>query len=167
MYHGKAGRKLGRTSSHKEAMFRNMVTSVIKHERIRTTDTKAKEIRKIAEKMITLGKRGDLHARRQALAFVRDKDMVKKLFGELSERYRERNGGYTRIIKTGYRVGDNAAISILELISDEKKKEKTETKGKAKKKEKTKDNAEVKTASKEKAKVKKTKEKSEKKKEKA
>lgn len=167
MYHGKAGRKLGRTSSHKEAMFRNMVTSVIKHERIRTTDTKAKEIRKIAEKMITLGKRGDLHARRQALAFVRDKDMVKKLFGELADRYRERNGGYTRIIKTGYRVGDNAPISILELISDEKKKEKTETKGKAKKKEKTKDNAEVKTASKEKAKAKKTKEKGEGKKEKA
>jgi large subunit ribosomal protein L17 len=167
MYHGKAGRKLGRTSSHKEAMFRNMVTSVIKHERIRTTDTKAKEIRKIAEKMITLGKRGDLHARRQALAFVRDKEMVKKLFGELSERYRERNGGYTRIIKAGYRVGDNAPISILELISDEKKKEKVETKGKAKKKEKTKDSAEVKTASKEKAKVKKTKEKSEEKIEKA
>ena len=167
MYHGKAGRKLGRTSSHKEAMFRNMVTSVIKHERIRTTDTKAKEIRKIAEKMITLGKRGDLHARRQALAFVRDKEMVKKLFGELSERYRERNGGYTRIIKAGYRVGDNAPISILEFISDEKKKEKVETKGKAKKKEKTKDSAEVKTASKEKAKVKKTKEKSEEKIEKA
>lgn len=158
MYHGKAGRKLGRTSSHKEAMFRNMVTSVIKHERIRTTDTKAKEIRKIAEKMITLGKRGDLHARRQALAFVRDKEMVKKLFGELSERYRERNGGYTRIIKAGYRVGDNAPISILELISDEKKKEKAETKGKVKKKEKAK---EVKTASKEKAKAKKTKEKGE------
>ncbi len=167
MYHGKAGRKLGRTSSHKEAMFRNMVTSVIKHERIRTTDTKAKELRKIAEKMITLGKRGDLHARRQALAFVRDKDMVKKLFGELSERYRERNGGYTRIIKAGYRVGDNAPISILELISDEKKKEKAETKGKAKKKEKTKDTAEVKTASKEKAKAKKTKEKGEEKAEKA
>jgi len=167
MYHGKAGRKLGRTSSHKEAMFRNMVTSVIKHERIRTTDTKAKEIRKIAEKMITLGKRGDLHARRQALAFVRDKEMVKKLFGELSERYRERSGGYTRIIKAGYRVGDNAPISILELISNEKKKEKVETKGKAKKKEKTKDSAEVKTASKEKARVKKTKEKSEEKIEKA
>lgn len=160
MYHGKAGRKLGRTSSHKEAMFRNMVTSVIKHERIRTTDTKAKELRKIAEKMITLGKRGDLHARRQALAFVRDKEMVKKLFGELSERYRERNGGYTRIIKAGYRVGDNAPISILELISDEKKKEKAEAKGKAKKKEKSKDNvAEVKTASKDKAKAKKNKEK--------
>ncbi|MBN1474842.1 MAG: 50S ribosomal protein L17 [Syntrophaceae bacterium] len=148
-------------------MFRNMVTSVIKHERIRTTDTKAKELRKIAEKMITLGKRGDLHARRQALAFVRDKDMVKKLFGELSERYRERNGGYTRIIKAGYRVGDNAPISILELISDEKKKEKTETKGKTKKKEKSKDSAEVKTVSKEKAKAKKTKEKGEEKAEKA
>lgn len=133
MYHGKAGRKLGRTSSHRESMFRNMVTSVIKHERIRTTDAKAKEVRKIAEKMITLGKRGDLHARRQALAFVRDKEMVKKLFGELSERYRERNGGYTRIVKAGYRAGDNAPVSILELISDEKKKERAELKSKAKK----------------------------------
>ena len=133
MYHGKAGRKLGRTSSHRESMFRNMVTSVIKRERIRTTDAKAKELRKIAEKMITLGKRGDLHARRQVLSFVRDKEMVKKLFGELSERYRERNGGYTRIVKAGYRAGDNAPVSILELISDEKKKERTELKSKAKK----------------------------------
>ena len=132
MYHGKAGRKLGRTSSHKEAMFRNMVTSVIKHESIRTTDCKAKELRKLAERMITLGKRGDLHARRQALSVVRDKTLVSKLFGELSERYRNRTGGYTRIIKVGYRFGDNAPVSILEFIPEEKKKEKAKTKSKAK-----------------------------------
>ncbi|HON58738.1 MAG TPA: 50S ribosomal protein L17 [Smithella sp.] len=142
MYHGKAGRKLGRTSSHKEAMLRNMVTSIIKHERIRTTDAKAKELRKLAEKMITLGKRGSLHARRQALAVVRDKSMVSKLFGELAERYKERAGGYTRIIKAGYRYGDNAPVSIIEFISDEKKKEKAKgraakpkTKAKTKEKE--------------------------------
>jgi len=139
MHHGKTGSKLGRSSSHKEAMLRNMVTSVIKHERIRTTDSKAKELRKVAEKMITLGKKGSLHARRQALAVVRDKDMVSKLFGELAERYRNRAGGYTRIVKTGYRYGDNAPISILEFIADEKKKEKAKpktktTKAKAKEK---------------------------------
>ena len=132
MYHGKAGKKLGRTSSHKEAMFRNMVTSVIKYESIRTTDTKAKELRKLAERMITLGKRGDLHARRQALAVVRDKSLVSKLFGELTERYRNRAGGYTRIIKMGFRFGDNAPVSILEFIPEEKKKEKAKTKAKAK-----------------------------------
>ena len=139
MHHGKAGSKLGRTSSHKEAMLRNMVTSVIKHESIRTTDMKAKELRKLAEKMITLGKRGTLHARRQALAVVRDEAMVGKLFGELAERYRSREGGYTRIVKVGYRYGDNAPVSILEFIPDEKKKEKakSKTKSKSKTKEKT------------------------------
>ena len=147
MYHGKAGRKLGRTSSHKEAMFRNMVTSIIKHERIRTTDSKAKEVRKLAEKMITLGKKGNLHARRQALAFVRDKAMVSKLFGELTERYRQRAGGYTRIIKAGYRFGDNAPVSILEFIPEEKKKEKTtKSKAKGKTKAKTQDKEEEKSA---------------------
>ncbi|GAB6267495.1 50S ribosomal protein L17 [Smithella sp. SC_K08D17] len=134
MHHGKTGSKLGRSSSHKEAMLRNMVTSVIKYERIRTTDTKAKELKKVAEKMITLGKKGSLHARRQALAVVRDKDMVGKLFGELTERYRNRPGGYTRIVKAGYRFGDNAPVSILEFITDEKKKEKPKTKVKAKEK---------------------------------
>ena len=136
MHHGKAGSKLGRTSSHKEAMLRNMVTSVIKHERIKTTDTKAKELRKLAEKMVTLGKKGSLHARRQALAVIRDKDMVSKLFGELTERYRNRAGGYTRIVKVGYRYGDNAPVSILEFIADEKKKEKAKAKGKTKAKAK-------------------------------
>jgi large subunit ribosomal protein L17 len=138
MHHGKAGSKLGRTSSHKEAMLRNMVTSFIKHERIRTTDTKAKELKKLAEKMITLGKKGSLHTRRQALAVVRDKEMVGKLFGELTERYRNRAGGYTRIVKTGYRYGDNAPVSILEFIVDEKKKEKAKPKTKAKLKAKDK-----------------------------
>jgi large subunit ribosomal protein L17 len=136
MHHGKTGSKLGRSSSHKEAMLRNMVTSVIKYERIRTTDTKAKELRKVAEEMITLGKKGSLHARRQALAVVRDKDMVVKLFGELTERYRNRSGGYTRIVKAGFRFGDNAPVSILEFIPDEKKKEKAKPKTKGKAKEK-------------------------------
>jgi large subunit ribosomal protein L17 len=136
MHHGKTGSKLGRTSSHKEAMLRNMVTSVIKHERIRTTDMKAKEVRKIAEKMITLGKKGSLHARRQALAVVRDRSTVGKLFGELNERYRNRAGGYTRIVKVGYRYGDNAPVSILEFIPDVKKKEKVKAKGKIKAKAK-------------------------------
>jgi large subunit ribosomal protein L17 len=135
MYHGKAGRKLGRTSSHREAMFRNMVTSIIKHESIRTTDTTAKEVRKLADRMITLGKRGDLHARRQALSVVRDKAMVAKLFGELAERFRNRAGGYTRIVKIGYRFGVNAPVSILEYLPDEKKKEKAKPKKKEKKAE--------------------------------
>jgi len=138
MYHGKAGRKLGRTSSHKEAMLRNMVTSVIKHERIRTTDSKAKELRKLAEKMITLGKKGSLHARRQALAVIRDKETVGKLFGEMTERYRNRAGGYTRIVKAGYRYGDNAPVSILEFINDEKKKEKAKPKARSRAKAKEK-----------------------------
>jgi large subunit ribosomal protein L17 len=137
MHHGKTGSKLGRTSSHKEAMLRNMVTSVIKYESIRTTDMKAKELRKVAEKMITLGKRGSLHARRQALSVVRDKAMVDKLFGELTERYRSRAGGYTRIVKVGYRFGDNAPVSILEFLPDETQKEKAKGKGKTKAKAKT------------------------------
>ena len=135
MYHGKAGRKLGRTSSHREAMFRNMVTSIIKHESIRTTDATAKEVRKLADRMITLGKRGDLHARRQALSVVRDKEMVAKLFGELAERFRSRAGGYTRIVKVGYRFGDNAPVSILEYLPDENRKEKAKPKKKEKKAE--------------------------------
>jgi large subunit ribosomal protein L17 len=135
MYHGKAGRKLGRTSSHREAMFRNMVTSIIKHESIRTPDATAKEVRQLADRMITLGKRGDLHARRQALSVVRDKEMVAKLFGELAERFRSRAGGYTRIVKVGYRFGDNAPVSILEYIPDENRKEKSKPKKKEKKAE--------------------------------
>jgi large subunit ribosomal protein L17 len=93
-----------------------MVTSFLKYEKIKTTDVKAKELKKVAEKMITLGKRGDLHARRQALAFVKDPDVVGKLFSDLSVRYRDRAGGYTRIVKIGYRTGDNAPLSVVEFI---------------------------------------------------
>jgi large subunit ribosomal protein L17 len=118
MRHGKSGRKLGRTSSHREAMLRNMVTSFLKYEKITTTDAKAKELRKVAEKMITLGKRGDLHARRQALSFVRDREVVGKLFDELSLRYRDWAGGYTRIAKMGNRTGDNAPMSMIEFIRE-------------------------------------------------
>jgi large subunit ribosomal protein L17 len=118
MGQGKCVSKLGRTSSHRKAMLRTMVTSLLKYEKIKTTDMKAKEIKRVAEKMITLGKRGDLHARRHAAAYVREREMVGKLFGELSERYRDRMGGYTRIVKTGYRAGDNAPMSIIEFVRD-------------------------------------------------
>jgi len=118
MRHGKSGRKLYRTSSHRMAMFRNMVTSLLQHERIYTTVPKAKEMRRWAEWMITLGKRGDLHARRQALAVIREKRTVYKLFQDLAPRYQNRPGGYTRIIKVGYRRGDAAPMCILELIAD-------------------------------------------------
>jgi large subunit ribosomal protein L17 len=119
MRHGKSGKKLGRTASHRIAMLRNMVTSFLKYEKIKTTDVKAKELKKVAEKMVTLGKRGDLHARRQASAFVRDKEVVAKLFSELSVRYRDWNGGYTRIVKVGCRIGDNAPMSTIEFIREE------------------------------------------------
>ncbi len=118
MGQGKFGSKLGRTTSHRKAMLRTMVTSLLKHEKIKTTDMKAKELRKVAEKMIGLGKQGDLHARRQAAAYVREREVVGKLFGELSVRYKDRAGGYTRIIKTGNRVGDNAPMSIIEFVRD-------------------------------------------------
>jgi large subunit ribosomal protein L17 len=131
MRHGKSGKKLGRTSSHRKAMLRNMVTSLFKYEKIETTDSKAKELRKVADKMVTLGKRGDLHARRQALSYVRDGEVVGKLFSDISERFRERKGGYTRIVKTGFRVGDNAPMSIIELTA-EVKKAKAKAKGKKK-----------------------------------
>ena len=116
MRHRKSGRRLGRDSSHRKALFRNMVTSLMQHERIQTTDAKAKELRGIADRMITLGKRGDLHARRQAAGFLRDQAVTSKVFGELADRYRERPGGYTRVIKVGHRVGDAAPVSIVELV---------------------------------------------------
>ena len=116
MRHGNYGGKLGRTSAHRSALFRNMVTSLLEHERIETTDAKAKEVRRIAERMITLGKRGDLHARRHALRVVRSRDVAAKLFGDLAERFRERPGGYTRIVKHRVRVGDAAPLSIVELL---------------------------------------------------
>ena len=116
MRHGKSGRKLGRTSSHRKAMFRNMVTSLFEHERIVTTEQKAKELRPIAEKMITLAKRGDLHARRQALSYIQSKDVVAKLFDEIQGQFADRQGGYTRIIKIGPRMGDNAEMALIELV---------------------------------------------------
>lgn len=109
-------------------MFRNMVTSFLQHEKITTTDAKAKELRSIAEKMITLGKRGDLHATRQAAAYIRDKKVVTKLFTEIAPRYTERPGGYTRIIKLGIRPGDNAPVSVLELVEAEMKPKKAAAK---------------------------------------
>lgn len=118
MRHNKAGRRLGRTTSHRVAMFRNMVTSFFEHERITTTDAKAKELRSVVEKMITLGKRGDLHAMRQAASFIRDKKMVTKLFTTIAPRYQERFGGYTRIVKLGIRPGDNAPLSVIELVEE-------------------------------------------------
>ena len=121
MRHNNAGRRLGCNTSHRQAMMRNMVTSLIENEKITTTDTRAKELRKLAEKMITLGKRNDLHARRQVLSVVRDPKMVAKLFNLLSPRFQERNGGYTRIIKIGNRLGDNAPLSRIEFLSVEEK----------------------------------------------
>lgn len=119
MRHNKAGRRLGRTTSHRVAMFRNMVTSFLNHERITTTDAKAKELRSIAEKMITLGKRGDLHAMRLAASYIREKSVVTKLFSEIAPRYTDRQGGYTRIVKLGLRPGDNASLSMIELVTEQ------------------------------------------------
>ena len=119
MRHNNAGRRLGRTTSHREAMFRNMVTSLLNHEKITTTDAKAKEIRSVAEKMITLGKRGDLHSMRLAAAYIREKSVVTKLFSTIAPRYKERSGGYTRIIKLGIRQGDTAPVSLIELVEEE------------------------------------------------
>ena len=119
MRHRKAGKRLGRTSSHRVAMFRNMVTSLFEHERIITTTEKAKEVKPIAEKLITLAKRGDLHARRQALGFIRSKDIVDKLFSVIKDKFADRNGGYTRILQTGVRKGDAAAMAIFELVGYE------------------------------------------------
>ncbi len=126
MRHRKAGLKLNRTSSHRRAMFRNMVTSLFKYERIRTTDAKAKELRRWADKLITLAKRGDLHARRQALSIIMEKDVVHKLFAEVAVKYGNISGGYTRIIKLGRRPGDAALVSLIELVSagEAKKKKK-------------------------------------------
>ena len=124
MRHGKSGRKLNRSSSHRLAMFRNMVTSLLDHERIYTTHAKAKELRRWADWMITLGKRGDLHARRQALQVIRDKAVVHKLFTDLAQRYQARSGGYTRTVKVGFRVGDGAPLSLIELMTGETVKKK-------------------------------------------
>jgi large subunit ribosomal protein L17 len=115
MRHLKSGRKLNRTSAHRKAMLSNMVTSLLWHESVRTTDAKAKELRRWAERMVTLGKRGTLHARRQVLAFVRSRKVVTKLFDDIAPRFRERPGGYTRVTKLGPRRGDSAPVSVIEL----------------------------------------------------
>ncbi|QPJ64239.1 MAG: 50S ribosomal protein L17 [Candidatus Nitrohelix vancouverensis] len=157
MRHLKAGRKFGRTTAHRKAMFRNMVTALLERERIRTTLPKAKELRSKVEKTITLGKKGTLHARRRALRLIAHRDILGKLFGPLAERYAERPGGYTRIIKIGNRKGDDAPMAFIELVDRD-----TDPKAAASKVEKK---AEKKPAAK-KAKADDTKEKSEKKTEK-
>jgi large subunit ribosomal protein L17 len=116
MNHGKVHRKLGKKPEHRKAMFANMCAALIKHEQISTTLPKAKELRPIVEKLVTLGKRGDLHARRQAVSQIRDIAMVKKLFEVLGPRYKERKGGYTRVLKAGFRYGDNAPVAVIEFV---------------------------------------------------
>lgn len=118
MRHNKSGRRLSRKTSHRDAMFRNMVTSLLSHEKITTTDAKAKEIRSVAEKMITLGKRGDLHSIRLAASYIREKSVVNKLFTNIAPRFKERAGGYTRIIKLGGRNGDAAPLSMIQLVEE-------------------------------------------------
>jgi len=116
MRHRMSGRKLNRTSSHRKSMFANMTASLLRHEQIKTTKPKAKDLRSFAEKMITLGKRGDLHARRQAMSFLQDGEVVSKLFDELADRYKERQGGYTRVLAAGFRYGDSAPMAVIELV---------------------------------------------------
>ena len=116
MRHRKKGRQLGRNTNHRRALFRSLVTSLLEHERIETTEAKAKEVRGFTERMITLGKAGGLHARRYALSFLRNKNVVSKLFNDVAGRYRERNGGYTRLIRTRRRVGDAASLVAIELV---------------------------------------------------
>jgi large subunit ribosomal protein L17 len=116
MRHRRAGRKLNRTSTHRKAMLSNMAASLFIHEQISTTLPKAKELRRVADKLITLGKRGTLHARRRAYGYLRDEASVGKLFGALAERYKKRSGGYTRVIKAGFRYGDSAPMAVIELI---------------------------------------------------
>ena len=134
MRHLKAGRKLNRSASHRRALFRNMVTALLERERIRTTDAKAKEVRRLTERMITLGKRGTLAARRRALAFVRSRAVVKRLFEEIAPRFKDRAGGYTRTIKIGPRHGDAAPLSVLALTTLAADLESAEGGGKQKKK---------------------------------
>ena len=116
MRHAKSGRKFNRTSSHRKSMFANMAVALIKHEQIKTTLPKAKDLRRVVDRLVTLGKRGDLHARRQALAVLRDRGIAAKLFGELAERYKDRPGGYTRVLKAGFRYGDMAPMGVIEFV---------------------------------------------------
>jgi large subunit ribosomal protein L17 len=116
MRHAKSGRKFNRTASHRKAMFANMAVALIKHEQIKTTLPKAKDLRRVVDRLITLGKRGDLHARRQALSTLRDTTIAAKLFDDLGPRYKDRPGGYTRVIKAGFRYGDMAPMAVIELV---------------------------------------------------
>ena len=116
MRHRMSGRKLNRSSAHRKSMFANMTASLLLHEQIKTTKPKAKDLRTFVDKMITLGKRGDLHARRQAMSFLRDKEVVSKLFNSLADRYKDRQGGYSRVLAAGYRYGDSAPMAIIELV---------------------------------------------------
>jgi len=116
MRHRIGARKLNITSSHRKAMFSNMVVSLLTHEQIKTTLPKAKELRRITDKIITLGKRGTLHTRRRAFSYLRDDAALSKLFGALAERYKDRSGGYTRVVKAGFRYGDNAPLAVIELV---------------------------------------------------
>jgi large subunit ribosomal protein L17 len=123
MRHRKSGRQLSRNSAHRWALMRNLITALLREEKIRTTDPKAKELRRWADRVITLGKRGDLHARRQVLGIVQDKAVVRKLFDTIGPRFKERPGGYTRIVKVGIRRGDAARMSLIELVAGDEKKE--------------------------------------------
>ena len=116
MRHRSGQRKLNRTASHRKALFSSMATALIKHEQITTTLPKAKELKRVVDKLITLGKKGDLHSRRLAIARLRDKDMARKLFDTIGPRYKERNGGYTRVLKAGFRYGDSAPMAVIELV---------------------------------------------------
>ena len=124
MRHARGYRRLNRTHEHRKALWANMAGSLIEHEQIKTTLPKAKELRRVIEKLVTLGKRGDLHARRQALSVLKDNEIVGKLFAALAERYKERNGGYTRVLKAGNRYGDMAPMAVIELVDRD-----TEAKG--------------------------------------
>lgn len=116
MRHGTSRRKLNRSGTHRKAMFANMAVSLLKHEQIKTTLPKAKDLRRVVDRLITLGKRGDLHARRQAMSVLRDRKITAKLFDELAARYKERPGGYTRVLKAGFRYGDMAPMAVIELV---------------------------------------------------
>lgn len=131
MRHRNYGGKLGRTSAHRKALLRNLVTALLDHERIETTDAKARELKRVADRMITLGKRGDLHARRQALTVIRSREVTGKVFSDLAERFRSRPGGYTRVLKVRTRVGDAAPLSIVELVDGKKSEAKPTKAGKA------------------------------------
>lgn len=132
MRHRVHSRKLGRTSAHRLAMYRNLVTSLLEHEKVETTHAKAMEVRRLADRMITLGKRGDLHARRRAQRVIRGREVAAKVFGELAERYRTRPGGYTRVLRTRRRVGDAAEMSVVELVEPLEPPKKKKTGGRKK-----------------------------------